>query len=123
MIHSLINDYLIRVKNAAKAGRSTMVAPSSKLVENVTEVMKRNGFITDYTVDKEVPRTITITIREVNDVKLFSTPGRKLYSKVSQLPWGKTKSSLIIVSTSAGIMSQREAVAKNIGGQLIAEIS
>ena len=100
-----------------------MVAPSSKLVENVTEVMKRNGFITDYTVDKEVPRTITITIREVNDVKLFSTPGRKLYSKVSQLPWGKTKSSLIIVSTSAGIMSQREAVAKNIGGQLIAEIS
>ena len=123
MIHSLINDYLIRVKNAAKAGRTTMVAPSSKLVENVTEVMKRNGFITNYTVDKEVPRTITITIREVNDVKLFSTPGRKLYSKVSELPWGKTKSSLIIVSTSAGIMSQREAVAKNIGGQLIAEIS
>jgi small subunit ribosomal protein S8 len=58
----------------------------------------------------------------VFDVKLFSKPGRRLYEKSSSLPWGKTPSSLIIISTSSGLMSQKEAKTKGLGGEIIAEI-
>ncbi len=52
----------------------------------------------------------------------MSKPGRRLYSKHSSLPWGKTPKSLIIVSTSSGLLSQKEAAVKKLGGELIAEI-
>ena len=59
---------------------------------------------------------------KISEVKLFSTPGRRIYGKVTQLPWGKTPYSLIIVSTSKGLMSQKEAKTKKLGGEIIAEV-
>ena len=59
---------------------------------------------------------------KVNDVRLFSKPGCRIYEKNSSLPWGKTPKSLIIVSTSSGVMSQKEAKVKGLGGEIIAEI-
>lgn len=120
MIHSLINDYLIRLKNASHAEKKEVVAPFSKFIVSVSEILKKYGFVESYTVDKT---KIITKINQIDDVKLFSTPGRKLYTKSTQIPWGNNPSSLIIISTSRGLMSQKEAVKAKLGGQLIAQIN
>ena len=121
MINSLTCDLLIRIKNGSRAGRKTISAPLSKYSVNILEKLKKYGFITDFTVNiKE--RNISISQPHVLDVEIFSRPGRRLYCSSTTLPWGKTPKSLIIISTSHGLLSQKEAAVKKLGGELIAEI-
>ena len=121
MINSLSCDLLIRIKNGSRAGRKTISAPLSKFSVSLLEQLKKYNFITDFTVNSE-DRTISISQPKINDVEIFSRPGRRLYCTVSSLPWGKTPRSLIIISTSSGLLSQKEAAIKKLGGELIAEI-
>jgi small subunit ribosomal protein S8 len=128
MITSLVTDYLIRLKNGNLAGRKTIITPASKLCLNLSQLLKKNRFIQDYEVTGDTVKTITITLAYDNDfprishVDLISKPGRRFYQKHSSLPWGKTKESLIIISTSAGLMTQKEASVKKLGGEIFAEI-
>ena len=128
MMQSFPIDFLIRIKNASRAGKKTMIAPSSKFCVSIADLLKRYGYIADYSVGDEAMKKITIDLiyqnnqPKISEVKLFSTPGRRVYGKVTQLPWGKTPYSLIIVSTSNGLMSQKEAKTKKLGGEIIAEI-
>lgn len=128
MIYSLSTDFLIRIKNGYKAGRKTISAPVSKLNVNMAELIKKYGYIADFSVEGDVKKVMTLKLAydnneaKVSDVQLFSKPGRRLYEKASSLPWGKTPKSLIIISTSSGVMSQKEARTKGLGGELIAEI-
>ena len=128
MLQSFSIDFLIRIKNAARAGHKKMVAPASNFCISITDLLKRYGYVTDYSVSQGPKREITLELAmsdnqpKLTEVKIFSKPGRRLYEKVSALPWGKTPKSLIIVSTSSGVMSQKEAKAKKLGGEIIAEI-
>lgn len=128
MIHSLSTDFLIRIKNGSRAGRKTITAPASKFCMAIADVLKNNGFISGYTVSGDVVKEMTITLAydnntpKVTDVALFSKPGRRFYSNTTSLPWGKTRESIIIVSTSKGVMTQRQAKVKGLGGEIIAEI-
>ena len=122
-------DFIIRIKNGYRAGRKQITAPASKFCLNIANLIKRYGFLQDINVvEKDGKKQIVLTLKYdagmpvVSDIKLYSTPGRRLYSNSNSLPWGKNKNSLIIVSTSLGLMSQKEAVAKGVGGELIAEI-
>lgn len=121
MINSLSCDLLTRIKNGSRAGRKTISAPLSKYSLNILAQLKKYGFIADFTTHTE-ERIISISLPRVSDVKIFSTPGRRLYCTSKTIPWGKTPKSLIIISTSTGLLSQREAVTKKLGGELIAEI-
>lgn len=127
MIQSLVCDFLIRLKNSSLAGNKTMTAPNSRLCKNIAEVLKKNKYIEDFSVSPD-NRDLTLTLSYENDtpavsmVKIFSKPGRRWYEKSSSLPWGQSKESLIIISTSSGVISQREAKKKGIGGEIIAEI-
>lgn len=121
MINSLSCDLLTRIKNGSRAGRKTISAPLSKYSLSILAQLKKYGFVEDFTVNTE-ERSISIAKPRVLDVKIFSTPGRRLYCTSKTLPWGKTPKSLIIISTSTGLLSQREAVTKKLGGELIAEI-
>ena len=128
MLQSFPIDFLIRIKNASRAGKKKMTAPSSKFCVSLADLLKRYGFIGTYSVTDGIKKEITLDLiyqnnqPKISEVKLFSTPGRRIYGKVTQLPWGKTPYSLIIVSTSSGLMSQKEAKTKKLGGELIAEI-
>lgn len=128
MIASTSIDFLIRIKNGARAGRKTIDAPASKFCISIAELMKKIGYIADYTVSEGVKKVMTITlayngrVSKISDIQLFSKPGRRLYTTSLTMPWGKTKESLIIISTSAGVMSQKEAKSKKLGGEVIAEI-
>jgi small subunit ribosomal protein S8 len=128
MTPSLSTDFLIRIKNGSRASRKTITAPSSKYCVAIATLLKKYGFIDNFSVSKDTKPEMTVTLAyndqqpRIYDLHLFSKPGRRLYEKSHSLPWGKTKQSLIIVSTSSGVMSQKEAKSKGIGGEIVAEI-
>ena len=121
-------DFLIRIKNGYRAGRKTISAPASNFCVSIAELLKRYKYIADFSVTGDIKKDMTIKLNYINnepcvsDVQLFSKPGRRIYETNSSLPWGKSPSSLIIVSTSSGVMSQKEAKKKGLGGEIIAEI-
>ena len=128
MLQSFSIDFLIRIKNAARAGKKKITVPASNFCINMTDLLKRYGYITDYSVTDDAKKQINIELAyngnqpKISELKIFSKPGRRIYERASSLPWGKTPKSLIIVSTSNGVMSQKEAKSKSLGGEIIAEI-
>ena len=121
-------DFIIRIKNGYKAGRKTISSPASNFRVAIAELLKKTGYIADFSITGDIKKDMTINLAysgvepKVSDVQIFSKPGRRIYEKNSSLPWGKNPKSLIIVSTSSGIMSQKEAKTKGFGGEIIAEI-
>jgi len=128
MLQSTSIDFLIRIKNAYKAGKKQLVAPASNFCIDIAKLLKKFGFINEVSVSEGNKKEITLKLSydgfepKINEVKIFSKPGRRIYEKVSSLPWGKNPGSLIIISTSSGVMSQKEAKVKGLGGEIIAEI-
>jgi len=128
MLQSTSIDFLIRIKNAARAGKKELTTPASNFCINIADLLKRYGYVESYSVTEATKREITLKLSysnnqpKITEVKIFSKPGRRIYEKVSSLPWGKTRQSLIIISTSSGVMSQKEAKTKSLGGEIIAEI-
>lgn len=128
MLQSTSIDFLIRIKNAYQAGKKQIITPSSNFCLDIAKLLKRFKFIKDFSFNKGVKPTITLDLypsigrARVTKVKIFSKPGRRFYEKASSLPWGETPDSLIIISTSSGVMSQKEAKVKGLGGEIIAEI-
>lgn len=121
-------DFIIRIKNGYRASRKSITAPASNFCIAIAQLLKKTGYIADFSVEGDVKKVMTINLAYDNteprltDVRLFSKPGRRIYEKNSSLPWGKNPKSLIIVSTSSGVMSQKEAKVKGLGGEIIAEI-
>lgn len=127
MITSLSTDYLIRLKNASLSGNKTVDTPNSKYLQSISECLKKNGFINGYSVSED-KRILTVElsysgrIPKITEVKIFSKPGRRWYERNLSLPWGQSSSSLIIVSTSKGVLTQKQAKSAGVGGEIIAEV-
>jgi len=118
-------DFLIRLKNAYLAGNKNLVAPTSKLLESMASLLKKFKLIDGFKVDQgniKVDLTYSGHQPAFTNVRIYSKPGRRFYQKAFSLPWGKTPKSLIIVSTSSGLMSQKEAKLKGLGGEIFAEL-
>lgn len=128
MITSLPIDLLIRIKNGYRSGKKAIVAPLSNFNSSILDLLVKSHLINSFSVSKTNPKVVDVFLNyqdglpAIEEIKIFSKPGRRLYQKVSSLPWGQTPNSLIIVSTSQGLMSQRQAKLKNLGGEIIAEI-
>ena len=128
MLQSFSIDFLIRIKNGYRAGKKQITTPASNFCIDISKILKKYGFISDFSVSDGSKKEITLTFLypdnqpRISDIKLFSKPGRRIYEKSSSLPWGKSPESLIIISTSSGVMSQKEAKVKGLGGEIIAEI-
>jgi len=128
MLQSTSIDFLIRIKNGYRAGKKQITTPASNFCIDISKILKKYGFISDFSVSDGSKKEITLTFLypdnqpRISDIKLFSKPGRRIYEKSSSLPWGKSPESLIIISTSSGVMSQKEAKVKGLGGEIIAEI-
>jgi small subunit ribosomal protein S8 len=127
MITSLSTDLLIRLKNGYLASRKSILAPNSKFNRSILDILKKHNFVDAYQVSED-KKSLIISLKyqnlipKISQVTLFSKPGRRFYQKSTSLPWGKTQNSLIIIPTSAGLMSQKEAKVKGLGGEIIAEI-
>ncbi len=126
MVTYTIGDSLIRMKNGALAKHKSVIVVKSNFVKNVVEALKRAGLVRDFEV-VEGKREIIVHLAYRNKepmllgLKLVSTPGLHLYMSAAELNLRK-KSSLLILSTSKGILSSKEALKAGVGGEVVVEI-
>jgi len=124
-----IADLLARVRNGARAQKSEMFVPYSKIKAEVARILKDEGYISDYTVDTSAahPR-IKITNKLVNrssaitGLRRVSRPGLRRYVGAQEIPRVLGGMGVAILSTSRGVLSGREAKRQNVGGELLAYV-
>ena len=123
-----IADMLTRIRNANQERHETVAMPSSKMKVEIADILKNEGFISEYQVEGDVKKTLTITLkykgneRVISGLKKVSKPGLRTYAKVNEIPKVLNGLGIVILSTSQGIMTDKQARAKNIGGEVIAYI-
>ena len=124
-----IADMLTRIRNANAAMFDTVKMPSSKLKENLAKVLQKEGFIAGYSVNKVEGRpgsTLEISLKYSEDrkktiigIKRVSTPGLRIYKKSDQMPKVLGGVGVAVVSTSHGLMTDREARRAKLGGEVL----
>ena len=122
-------DLLTRIRNAMTVGKNEIFVPTSKLKVGVVDVLKKNGYITSYEVVDGTPRgTLHVVINEpgqvarINEISKVSKPGRRVYSASDDLPTVKSGRGMIIVSTSKGLMTGKEARKQRLGGEILVKV-
>jgi len=118
---------LARIRNANKALHERAEMPSSRLKEQIARILKEEGYITDYRVQKgESFDTLVIQLkygrsreRVITDLKRVSKPGRRVYARKDRLPRVLGGMGVAILSTSSGLVTSRTAEEKGIGGEVV----
>ncbi|HPN67679.1 MAG TPA: 30S ribosomal protein S8 [bacterium] len=130
MITDPISDLFTRIRNAGAKGKVFVEVPHSKLKLSIVELMKNEGYIKSFFVADDEPskKTIKITLKYINDqpvikkIKRVSSPGQRLYANYRSIPKVLGGLGITILSTSAGLMTDRTARAKKMGGEMICQI-
>jgi small subunit ribosomal protein S8 len=130
MMTDPIADMLTRIRNASLARHDRADMPHSRLKEHVAGVMKAEGYLDDVRVSEgEEQRTLTVVLRYGRDkqavidgVKRVSTPGRRVYVRHDRIQKVCSGMGISILSTSRGVMTDREARKQRVGGELLCEI-
>lgn len=124
-----IADMLTRIRNANQERHETVNVPGSKMKIRIAEILKEEGFINDFTVEEDgVKKTIAITLkyngneRVITGLKRISKPGLRIYAKVDEVPKVLNGLGIAIISTSKGVMTDRDARAQKVGGEVIAYV-
>ncbi|KRK35846.1 ribosomal protein S8 [Lactobacillus crispatus DSM 20584 = JCM 1185 = ATCC 33820] len=125
-----IADYLTRIRNANMAKHDSVEIPASNIKKSISEILKREGFIRDYEVaDDNKQGVIKVFLkygpngeRVISGLKRISKPGLRNYVGAEDLPKVLNGLGIAIVSTSAGVITDKEARQKNVGGEVIAYI-
>jgi small subunit ribosomal protein S8 len=126
-----IADMLTRIRNANRVGRRLVLIPKSKICSGIAQVLKDEGYIEQYDVIEDATQgQIRIKLKYssggekvIHEIQRSSKPGRRLYSKVDELPRVLSGMGISIVSTSKGVMSDRKAREANVGGELLCVVS
>ena len=121
-----IADMLTRIRNAQQARHETVDIPSSKMKIQIAEILKEEGFIADFSVNGDVKKVITITLKYgannekvISGIKRISKPGLSVYANGENLPRVLNGLGIAIISTSQGVMTDKNARAKHIGSEVI----
>jgi len=130
MINDPISDMLTRIRNAIRIERTFVDVPMSSLRKSVADVLKREGYIWDYSEIEATPgKNLRIELKYgpngekvIQTVKRVSKPGRRVYAKCTDLKPILNGLGISIVSTSKGVYSDREARQHKLGGEVLAEI-
>ncbi len=124
-----ISDFLTRIRNAGRAGHKTVTAPASKLKIAIARILKDQGFIADYAIiEDKVQNQIKVTLKYYNrepairEMKRIIKPGRRIYVSVDNLPRIKNGLGIAIISTSKGVLTDKDAKKFNVGGEFICSI-
>ena len=126
-----IADMLTRIRNANRVGRQKVLIPKSKICVGIAQVLKDEGYISDYDViDDERQGTIRVTLKYstsgdkvIHTIDRQSKPGCRVYRGVGDLPNVLNGMGIVVVSTSKGVMSDRRARENNVGGELLCTVS
>jgi small subunit ribosomal protein S8 len=125
-----VADFLTRIRNANSAYHETINLPYSKLKGNIAQILKAEGYIADYKVaDAEVGKTLTVDLkfgpnreRSIAGIKRVSKPGLRVYAKSTELPRVLGGLGIAILSTSSGLLTDRQAAKKGVGGEVLAYV-
>lgn len=125
-----LGDLLTRIRNGQRANKATVVSPASSLRANVLEVLKREGYIRGYSRAELRPGVAQLSIElkyhegqpVIKEIARVSTPGRRVYSKIADLRRVANGLGITILSTPRGVMSDTEARAQNVGGEVLCEV-
>ncbi|TWU27119.1 30S ribosomal protein S8 [Novipirellula galeiformis] len=132
MMTDPIADMLTRIRNAVRVEKPYVDIPTSRVKRGVADVLKREGFIWDWKeVDEDNPSpTLRLELkygpngeRVIQSIKRISKPGRRLYSHSKELRPILGGMGISIISTSKGVVSDREARRDNVGGEVLCEVS
>jgi small subunit ribosomal protein S8 len=125
-----LGDMLTRIRNAQRARMSVVSSPASKLRTNVLAVLQREGYIRGYSESqmRKGLNELRIELKYhegepvIKEIKRVSTPGRRVYSKIRDLPRVYNGLGIAILSTPQGVMSDTEARAANVGGEVLCRV-
>ncbi len=124
-----IADALTRIRNALMAGKAEVSFPANRLLKEIVRILKEEGYIEDYTIDSSgVQDVITVKLKYykgesvIRSIRRISKPGRRIYVGKRNLPKVIGGLGIAIISTSQGVMTDREARARGIGGEYICEV-
>jgi small subunit ribosomal protein S8 len=130
MMTDPIADMLTRIRNGAMARHDRVELPHSHLKEHVADVMKAEGYLDDVRVSEgEGPRLLTLVLRygrdrasAIDGLRRVSTPGRRVYVRHDRIQRVCSGMGISILSTSRGVMTDREARRQRVGGELLCEV-
>ena len=133
MINDPVGDMLTRIRNGQMRRRNVVQTPGFKLRARVLDVLKSEGYIADYKVNEpkegEVGKTLTLTLkygenreRSIAGVRRISKPGLRVYAKSTALPKVLGGLGIAIISTSQGLLTDKQAHEKSVGGEVLAYV-
>ena len=124
-----VADLLTRIRNAVMVGKNEILVPTSKLKAGVVEVLAKNGYVSSFEIVEGKPRgMLHVVINEpgmtakINEISKVSKPGRRVYAGADELPVVKSGRGMVIVSTSKGLMTGREAKKNRLGGEILVKV-
>ncbi len=125
-----VADLLTRLRNANSAYHETVSLPSSNLKTHIAEILKKEGYISGWKVDAaRVGKTLTIDLkygpnreRSIAGIKRVSKPGLRVYAKSTEIPHVLGGLGVAILSTSSGLLTDRQATSKGVGGEVLAYV-
>ena len=125
-----LGDMLTRIRNGLQTNKTIVEAPSSKFRANVLEVLKREGYIRNFSKFEKSPGIHEFKIElkyyegkpVISEIKRVSTPGRRVYSSINDLPRTYNGLGISILSTPRGVMSDNEARAAHVGGEVLCQV-
>lgn len=125
-----LGDMLTRIRNGQRTGKSKVRTPASKLRANVLEVLRREGYIRGFRTEAlqsglnevEIELKYNDGAPVIQEISRVSRPGRRVYSKIKELPRFYNGLGITILSTPRGVMSDQEARAANVGGEVLCRV-
>ena len=128
MVSDPVADMLTRIRNASKAGHSTVAVPGAKMQREIARVLKEEGYILDFRVSEDGPgfrveidlKPRTANGRAINGLKRISKPGLRVYARKTDIPRVLGGLGTVVMSTSHGLMSGRAAQREGLGGEVVA---
>lgn len=124
-----VADLITRIRNAIAVGKTEIRVPTSKLKFAVADKLQKTNYLAKVELEKAEPRSILhIVINDegenarINEITKVSTPGRRIYAGVAEIPKVKSGRGAVLVSTSKGIMTGQEAVKNKLGGEILVKV-
>jgi small subunit ribosomal protein S8 len=134
-INDPISDMLTRVRNAVMAGQSQVAMPSSKIKAEIAKILKDEGFLEGFDVveaDSPAFRTLRLKLKYVGErrdrrpvlsgIVRVSSPGRRIYTKKTEIPWVLSGLGVAILSTPKGVMTGARARQLGVGGEILCKV-
>ena len=126
-----LGDMLTRIRNGQRARKDSVLSPASKLRVRVLDVLQREGYIRGWFEEELRPGVKELRVElkydngrpVIRDIKRVSTPGRRVYSKIRELPSHFNGLGISILSTPKGVMSDNDARTQNVGGEILCRVS